>query len=232
MKSNVLNIFCDPEAYSEYKQNPFVNGDYVVGTDAHIAGYIKKEKIEDVNELDVNTKNYIEAIEKVKGSNKYDLKIKLDELTNIIKSVKFDTDDSHLCPDCKGSGRVLFEYYGVEDGQTYTTEDTCPVCNGDGLNKNYEYLSILGGWFDTKNNVIDIKGCWFNPKYLEKLSQFMLRCNVTTCTFVCGEPTKGCHFNLAEGIDVIIMPVFHSVEIDHIYKLKCEDEEKKVLRIC
>lgn len=232
MKSDVLKLFCDPNSCSEFAQKPFVNGDYVIGTDSHIAGYIKRELIEDADELETLTKDYIGQLEKVKGPNEYNLTIKLDELVNVIKGVEYDTKDEHLCPDCKGSGVVTFEYESVENYHTYTTEDTCPVCNGNGINENYIYLSILAGWVDKKNNVIDIKGNWFNPIYLEHLVYFMQQCNVTTCKFVCGGPNNGCQFNIAEGIDVIIMPVFHSDEINHIYKIECEDEKKEVLCIC
>ena len=231
MKSEILNKFCNPNGHSEYMEKPFINGDYVLGTDSHIAGYIKKELIEDVDCLETYEKDYMGALEKAKGSNVYNVTIKIDNLIKAIKSVEYDNNDEHLCPDCKGKGVVDFEYTSVDD-YSYTTEDTCPVCNGEGINKNYEYMALISGWFDKKNNVIDIQGCWFNPCYLEKLLFMMHDCNVTTCTFVRGEPNKGGHFHIIDGVDVVIMPVFHSDDISNIIKLECENEKKEVLRIC
>lgn len=231
MDSTILKKFCKPDAYAEFMQKPFINGDYVLATDGHIAGFIKRELIDDIDGLVTYEKDYIGALDKIKSSHIYNITIKLDELLKVIKSVESDKDESHLCPDCQGTGVVKFEYTSVEDYHTYTIESGCPVCEGDGSNKNYEYMSTISGWFDKKNNAISIKDCWFNPLYLEKVLFMMYDCNVTTCTFVCGEPTKGCQFHITDGVDVLIMPVFPNDTIDNVIVLNCEDEKKVKLYI-
>lgn len=219
MKSNILNRFCDPTANAEYKQEPFINGEYIIGTDSHICGYIKKELVEDANEYKTLTKDYIGQLMKVKGPNTYNLPIKIDSLVDAVKSVECDNENQHLCPDCKGAGVVEFEYTSMNDFE-YTITDTCPVCNGDGFSKEYDYLSLTSGWFNKFENYIDIGGCLFNPCYMEKLAFAMSDCNVTTCTFVCGGPTNGCCFNITDGFNIIVMP-----------SLIKDKEEKKIIKL-
>ena len=40
MNIEFLSQFCDPESQAEYKNEPFINGDYVVATDAHIMAIV------------------------------------------------------------------------------------------------------------------------------------------------------------------------------------------------
>lgn len=48
------------------------------------------------------------------------------------------------CPECGGTGEVEFEYEAQEDGETYNTVDSCPICDGTGrimtLDKNHPYF--------------------------------------------------------------------------------------------
>ena len=222
MELRTLEIFCKPDSYAKYAQSPFINGDYVLATDAHIAVYVNKEMVDGVEKLKTLEKDYIGVLKQVDGTQVYNTKIKLESLLDALKQIKLDDNDSHFCPDCKGKGVVDFEYVDVQHYHTHIITDTCPMCNGAGDNKNYEYSDVLGMWFDKTDNGIRIKDCKFNPIYIDKLIQLMRDCDVDECIFVCGNPSKSCHFNIMEGVNVVIMP-FVGDDASVIIDVECID---------
>lgn len=221
MDSRFLNRFCESDASAPFKRAPFINGDYVLATDGVTAAYVKKYLVEDADSLQTFDKDYIGVLKNANGDNTYNVKLTMDDLVNAIKGIEFDHEESHICPDCKGRGLVEFEYVSVEGCNTYTVEDTCPVCHGGGYNENYQFSHILYAWFNKRKNAVNIKGCWLNPKYVEKLVFLMGDCDVSECTFVRGGKNKGCHFKVTEDIEVVIMPLFHSDEVKTVVEVEC-----------
>ena len=111
MNIEFLTQFCDPESQAEYKNEPFINGDYVVATDAHIMAIVNKEIVNGYTELKPQKRDYVKYIEDCRIGNIFTpYNITLDQLDNAIKQVEVDTSDHHVCDDCNGSGVVAYEY--------------------------------------------------------------------------------------------------------------------------
>lgn len=221
-----LQQFCS-ENSSKFKE-PFINGDYVVATDAHIMLMIKKEKVDEYETLTESEKDYVQVALDAKGTEYQNIKLKLSDIINAVKSIKIDHDDIHICKDCNGHGNVDFEYTS-RNGEWYTLNGDCPVCDGTGVDPNYEYLDIANGWFNKKECAIALKTMWFNPLYIEKLAKVMRECGVNECVLENGSDKKASIFHINDNVTVLIMPIFRGDDIDDIVSIEIEDNKPKLV---
>lgn len=129
-RKELLQSFCETNELRKTMLRPFVVGDKVCATDAHSilllpateedkADYQPQGKVPDVT---IYLKQETEFFMYL------DLECLKCEREKIQKKVD-EIDDK--CPDCRGTGRVEYEYYSVHSDR-YKLEHTCPVCEGTG----------------------------------------------------------------------------------------------------
>lgn len=128
-RQELLKSFCNTNEGSTMSR-PFLCGDFVCATDGHAilllpatdedkAEYQPQGKVPDVTTYLKQETEFFMYL---------DLECLKCEREKIQKKVD-EIDDK--CPDCRGIGRVEYEYYSVHSDR-YKLEHTCPVCEGTG----------------------------------------------------------------------------------------------------
>ena len=151
---NLLKRYCDPDGYNGRCKAPFVCGDYLCATDAHIClffptDWLKQQGI-DIAFATSNT-NYpqtaVDLLNKFVGGKQQTFDA--DFFARLRKSYEADhLKDSVPCGDCGGKGVVNYTYF-ANNGDTYDLEAPCPVCDGEGYAVKYfaaRFIDRLIGW--------------------------------------------------------------------------------------
>ena len=223
MKIEFLQQFCDLESQAEYKNAPFINGDYVVATDAHIMAIVNKEIVDDYSTLKEPERDYVGYIEKsCAGNLSKTYNITLEQLKNAESQVEIDTEEYHVCEDCNGDGTVDFEYISMR-GESFIVTDECPVCKGTGISSDYKYLKNRDGWYCYKETTIDIDGIWLNPNYIECVINTMNECGVKECILESYGTNKHNIFHINNNVKIVVMAIFHSGDISNIIEINLDD---------
>lgn len=223
MDTYFLQQFCDLESQAEYKNAPFINGDYVVATDAHIMAIIDKEIVDDYSTLKELERDYVGYIEKsCAGNLSKTYNITLEQLKNAESQVEIDTKEYHVCEDCNGDGTVDFEYISVR-GESFINTGDCPVCEGTGISPDYKYLRNRDGWYCYKETTIDIDGIWLAPNYIDCVINTMNKCGVKECILESYGPIKHNIFHINNNVKIVVMPINHTGDIANIIKINLED---------
>lgn len=227
---NVLKLFCNSESNNELFQEPFLEQGLVCATEAHAMIVLNRDCVEVDNQINVSTKNYLNIVRKQEET----LDQRIDQvsafsLNNALQKIDVDHGDLHCCKDCDGSGAVDFEYVSM-DGQRYTVTDTCPVCQGDGINENYVYSPYHDGWFDKTETAVQIKDICFNPKYIGLISIVMKQFGCDSCTIKYKDSSHLTLFDVADGIKIYLMPIYHSDTLEKIVKVELETKIKPCIK--
>lgn len=151
---NLLKRYCDPDGYNGRCKAPFVSGNYLCATDAHICvffptDWLKQQGI-DIAFATSNT-NYpqtaVDLLNKFVGGKQQTFDA--DFFARLRKSYEADhLKDSVPCGDCGGKGVVNYTYF-ANNGDTYDLEAPCPVCDGEGYAVKYfaaRFIDRLIGW--------------------------------------------------------------------------------------
>lgn len=223
---NVLKLFCNSESNNELFQEPFLEQGLVCATDAHAMIVLNRDCVEVDHQINLSTKNYLNIVRKQEET----LDQRIDQvsafsLNNALQKIDVDHSDLHCCKDCGGSGTVDFEYVSIDD-QRYTVTDTCPVCQGDGINENYVYSPYHNGWFDKTETAVQIKDIYFNPKYIGLISIVMKQFGCDSCTIKYKDSSHLTVFDVADGIKIYVMPIYHSDTLEKIAKVDLESKIK------
>lgn len=120
----ILNCpeFCD-SSFPRYAQ-PFRQGEYCAVTDSHFLALIPKNLVE--GEYELQDKPALSTfVEKKPNCN---ILFTYEDITKVLNEIP--VCDTELCDACNGTGSVTYSFN--HNGTIYYTEDTCPICDGDG----------------------------------------------------------------------------------------------------
>ena len=173
-------------------EHPFAVGDYICGTDTHIAVRIDKSLCEgEYMENKIDLDRVFQCCEKTKKE------ISLDTLKELLKSIpRVETLTKVQCEECGGEGEVEWVYEAT-DGERYTEDHDCPVCNGRGYHDTEVYRI---------DRVISINGIGFRAEYIMLLAEAMSDLGVDIAEIYSIQPMRQMLLHLADGVGVAIMP--------------------------
>lgn len=107
-------------------------------------------------------------------------------------------NETYKCEACAGTGMVDYEFYF--NGTTYTEEEECPVCRGEG------HLGETGEMIKDPQYDIDIHGNPFKSGRVLKMINLMKLLEITSCVLVSNPSSEPNLFRFENGINVILMP--------------------------
>lgn len=127
---DLLRSCCSKSEYRPNLQRPFLQGDYVIATDAHAILAIPKEEcdtsnLEPLNKPDVMPHLNAECTEYMELDFKR-LNAEYERLVNEYGKLDFK------CKECDGDGKVDWEYHD-NDWNTHKMRGECPICHGEGV---------------------------------------------------------------------------------------------------
>ncbi len=81
------------------------------------------------------------------------------------------------CPECHGTGHVTFSYEAESNGMTYTIDDTCPICMGNGVvdNSDHEFSA---------DAVVTIAGYCYSARVIQNMLRFLRAAEEDSLTIV------------------------------------------------
>lgn len=113
------------------------------------------------------------------------------------------------CDECDGNGRVDWSY------RHWVKRFDCPKCFGTGFTEQRRKLPT-GRKVIAKDAAIRIGPHVFRADFLNILVEAMRFCDCSQSTVTFGNPRSASLFNLAEGIDIILMPVNQDIAYTEI----------------
>lgn len=108
------------------------------------------------------------------------------------------------CPECNGTGSVLWEYAATTNREIYVRETDCPVCDGDG----HIWKEKLSGRFEPSHKcAISIGAGNYTAWQIDRIAKTMRMLGADTLTVV-SEPneTKAVLFRTGD-VKILQMPV-------------------------
>lgn len=123
-----LFLSVSDDEYKTKVQEPFLDHDYLVATDGHHLLRIKSSLLP-TDAVGMDNYDGPDALSVIPTKLNLSKVITFDELKQLWDKVPMT--DTVICEDCGGDGTVRFSYES-RDGDTFYTNDTCPVCGGSG----------------------------------------------------------------------------------------------------
>jgi len=192
-ETKILNLFVGNDKYRPALNQAFKQGDMVCATDAitlitipiSLIGlrYPYQDK-PDVSSV-LNIRKECHKI------------IELSWLKELYHNVPI-INETYKCEACAGTGMVDYEFYF--NGTTYTEEEECPVCRGEG------HLGETGEMIKDPQYDIDIHGNPFKSGRVLKMINLMKLLEITSCVLVSNPSSEPNLFRFENGINVILMP--------------------------
>lgn len=147
----LLSIFTSKDEYRVVLSKPFVQGDYIVATNAYVLIRIPKDYISDhgyehKSQPEVHAKFHRQGYQSVLSAK---------SLRQALMAGGIDPDSLlDNCPNCDEEGDVEWTYTD-NNGCTHERMDTCPICDGTGVIDNGlgNYIQIGKGWVHVPNIV-------------------------------------------------------------------------------
>lgn len=175
----VLQLCVAQEDYRGWMTKPFVIGDKVYSTEAHIMCICPKDKLggeyESLESYDPN--NVLKFVDSQKIADKPVLTITRETLKEIESKIPKvegykEVGKDVQCDSCEGDGVVEFEY--DYEGRTYYTEADCPICDGDGLREKVQ--KVKNGLMETdKEAMVKI---WYSVFRFAMIEYIIEICNI------------------------------------------------------
>lgn len=136
-RSELLQSFCDCSENRPEFNRPFVQGNYVIGTDDQVALLLPKDEADPVN-YEEQTKPNMQRL--ISGEKKplmeidtKDIKVAFYELRDKINNI------DRRRPECKGHRTVEYSYWD-RLSNLHTTDLDCPICEGTGERNIHEFF--------------------------------------------------------------------------------------------
>lgn len=127
---DLLRSCCSKSEYRPNLQRPFLQGDYVIATDAHAILAIPKEECDTSNLATLDKPDIVPYLkEECTEFMELDFKrlnAEYERLVNEYGKLDFK------CKECDGDGKVDWEYHD-NDWNTHKMRGECPICHGEGV---------------------------------------------------------------------------------------------------
>lgn len=192
-ETKILNLFVGNDKYRPVLNQAFKQGDMVCATDAITLITIPISLI-GFNYPDQDKPDVSSVLNIRKECHEI---IELSWLKELYHNVPI-INETYKCEACAGTGMVDYEFYF--DGTTYTEEEECPVCRGEG------HLGETGEMIKDPQYNIDIHGNPFKSGRVLKMINLMKLLEITSCVLVSNPSSEPNLFRFENGINVILMP--------------------------
>ncbi|MDO9634201.1 MAG: hypothetical protein Q7J05_04050 [Paludibacter sp.] len=207
MYASLLELFLNPEDFRESIRTPFVQGEFVLATDAYSIIMFNKSQT-NVTEFEKNTK-HPNALAVIPAGENINESIKLSDLQLMLLKSKDAVKKKYKikaekCPDCFGRGEVDFEFTDYR-GNTHEHEHDCPTCEGIGRIDRIANLET-GGYVNDFKEVID----WSSPfqaKLIERLAKVAEALNEETVRMVYRTTSLSIHKFVVGDCVICLMPL-------------------------
>lgn len=192
-ETKILNLFVGNDKYRPVLNQAFKQGDMVCATDAITLITIPISLI-GFNYPDQDKPDVSSVLNIRKECHEI---IELSWLKELYHNVPI-INETYKCEACAGTGMVDYEFYF--NGTTYTEEEECPVCRGEG------HLGETGEMIKDPQYDIDIHGNPFKSGRVLKMINLMKLLEITSCVLVSNPSSEPNLFRFENGINVILMP--------------------------
>lgn len=192
-ETKILNLFVGNDKYRPALNQAFKQGDMVCATDAITLITIPISLI-GFNYPDQDKPDVSSVLNIRKECHEI---IELSWLKELYHNVPI-INETYKCEACAGTGMVDYEFYF--NGTTYTEEEECPVCRGEG------HLGETGEMIKDPQYNIDIHGNPFKSGRVLKMIKLMKLLEITSCVLVSNPSSEPNLFRFENGINVILMP--------------------------
>lgn len=192
-ETKILNLFVGNDKYRPVLNQAFKQGDMVCATDAITLITIPISLI-GFNYPDQDKPDVSSVLNIRKECHEI---IELSWLKELYHNVPI-INETYKCEACAGTGMVDYEFYF--NGTTYTEEEECPVCRGEG------HLGETGEMIKDPQYNIDIHGNPFKSGRVLKMINLMKLLEITSCVLVSNPSSEPNLFRFENGINVILMP--------------------------
>lgn len=192
-ETKILNLFVGNDKYRPVLNQAFKQGDMVCATDAITLITIPISLI-GFNYPDQDKPDVSSVLNIRKECHEI---IELSWLKELYHNVPI-INETYKCEACAGTGMVDYEFYF--NGTTYTEEEECPVCRGEG------HLGETGEMIKDPQYNIDIHGNPFKSGPVLKMINLMKLLEITSCVLVSNPSSEPNLFRFENGINVILMP--------------------------
>lgn len=205
-----FSLYFDTDAPHKEIQAPRDRGEFVMATDCHILIKVDKNLLKE--KYEEATKPNLYPIEPNRN-----VRLNLSQLERAILKYPLEEEEEEIapavpCPHCDGEGFVEWQFED-KNGYIHTSDDTCPVCNGTG-NQRAAKIRKTGRKFPKYNLTMMVDGIPFNAYYIAVIAESMKQLGISEIyhTRVC-EGANPNIFKIAEGIEVILMPILPGEEV-------------------
>lgn len=192
-ETKILNLFVGNDKYRPALNQAFKQGDMVCATDAITLITIPISLI-GFNYPDQDKPDVSSVLNIRKECHEI---IELSWLKELYHNVPM-INKTYKCEACDGTGLVDYEFYF--DGTTYTEEEYCPICRGNG------HLGETGEMIKDPQYSIYIHGNPFKSGRVLKMINLMELLGITSCVLVSNPSSEPNLFRFENGINVILMP--------------------------
>lgn len=141
----------------------------------------------------------------------FDKVLTLQQLEAVIAQCPMEEEEEIMehpdieCDECHGDGEVEWEYCDSE-GHCHHEYYDCPICGGSGIKYRARYRKT-GRSVPEFNACVSVYGQCFRASLLMRVCDTMKCLNVGSIRYVANYSGKANTFNLADGIEVILMPI-------------------------
>ena len=133
-----MQSFCDCSENRTGFNHPFLQGKYVIGTDAHVALLLPREEV-DSTLYEKQDKPNMQLL--IGGEKKPLMEISTKDLVAAFRELKDKIDNiDRRCQECKGSGTVEYHYWD-RFSDLHTKDLDCPICHGNGERDIHDFFS-------------------------------------------------------------------------------------------
>ncbi|MBB6109756.1 hypothetical protein SAMN05421821_105174 [Mucilaginibacter lappiensis] len=206
--NSLLELFVtDSDGGSDWSSTPFKIGDKVYATDRHVMLIIPSEFAPNIHDLEGYDKdNVLKVIPK---SGQVLKTISAKDILIALKAVPTVKEDKE-CESCKGECQVEFRY--TYKGRDYTSDDDCPVCDGNG-----SLDDANGKLIPDASKAITIGKSTFSPLIVKKIYQLCKYFDLSDLDLVSQESIESATLFSKNHIYILAMPV---IERESVYEIK------------
>lgn len=202
-----LNLFVSQDEYRSWMNKPFIVNDLAIATDAHALISCSSMLAPGVGPLEDYDQNNVLQVMAFYPNVEYIINVS--ELEEALAKCPMVPEMAE-CESCSGEGEVEFEYF--YKGRSYTTDDDCPICDGNG-----EIRSKSGKKEVDTSALVKVKNSYFSTKYIAKMAALSTLFNSSTVTLI-HQTTPLLHSVFqVDKMNLLIMPMrFEKGEDDKV----------------